>query len=110
MAEWEELGRFLVGLASGITNNVTTELQNVGQSFTNQFVGLSTVISVQGVSQVVGSFDGEPTIVNDWITSIQKYMFLAGGDNQSKRLPYQTIRSAVSDYIQRYMAEYPEKS
>ena len=36
-------------------------------------------------------------------------MLLAGEDgSQSKRLAYQTSRSAVSDYIQRYMAEYPE--
>ena len=30
MAEWEEPGRFLVGLAGEITNNVTRGLQNVG--------------------------------------------------------------------------------
>ena len=49
MAEWEELSRFLVGLASEITNNVVRELQNVGQSFTNLLAGLSTVICAQGV-------------------------------------------------------------
>ena len=38
MAEQEELGRFLVGLASEITNNVTRVLQNVGTSFTHQKV------------------------------------------------------------------------
>ena len=43
MAEWEELGRFLVGLAGEITNTVTSGLQNVSQSFTNQSAGLSTV-------------------------------------------------------------------
>ena len=38
-------------------------------------------------------------------------MLLSGGyDNQSKRLDYQTSRGAVSDYIQRYIAEYPENS
>ena len=78
MAEWEELGRFIVRLAGEITNNVTRGLQNVGQSFTNQLAGLSTVISAQGVSQVVGSFDGEPTKYRDWIKSIEKYVLLAG--------------------------------
>ena len=68
------------------------------------------VISVQGVSQVVVSFDGEPTKFRDWIKSIENYMLLAGGNNQSKKLAYQTSRGAVSDYIQRYMAEYSEKS
>ena len=32
MVEWEELGRFLVGLAGKITKNVPRGLQNVGQS------------------------------------------------------------------------------
>ena len=61
MAQWENLGIFLVGLAGEITNNVTRGLQNVGKSFTKQLSGLLTVVSAQGVSQVVGSLDGEPT-------------------------------------------------
>ena len=107
MAEWEELCRFLVGLASEITNNVTRGLQNVGQSFSNQFAGLSTVMSAQEVSQVVGSFDGEHTQYRYWIKSNEKYVLLS---NQSKRLVYQRSRAAVHDYIQRYMADYPENS
>ena len=77
MAEWEKLGRFLAGLAGGITNNVTRGMQNV--SFTNQIAGLLTVISAQGISQVVGSFNGEPTKYRDLIKSIEKYVLLAGG-------------------------------
>ena len=103
MAEWKEHGRFLVGLAGEIKNNVTRELQNVGQTYTNQLTGLLTVISAQGVSQVVGSFGREPTKHTDWFKSIEKFVLIAGGDdNQSKRLAYQTSRGAVSDYIQRY--------
>ena len=71
MAEWEECGRLLVGLAGELTNNVTRGLPNVGQSFTNQLAGLSTVISAQEVSQVEGSFDGEPTIFGDWNKSVE---------------------------------------
>ena len=59
----------------------------------------------------MGSFDGELTKYRDWIKSIEKYVLLAGeDDNQSKRLAYQTTRGTVSDYIQRYMAEYPANS
>ena len=73
-------------------------MQNVGQSFTNQLAGLSNVISAQGVSQLVGSFDGEPTKFRDWSKSIEKNVLLAGGDdNQSKGLAHQTSRGAVSD-------------
>ena len=65
---------------------------------------LLAVKSAQGISQVVGSFDGEPTKFRNWIKSTQKYVSLAGGhDNQSKKL-------AVHDYIQRYMVKYPENS
>ena len=74
MAEQEEFGRLLVGLAGKVTNNVTSTFQSVGQSFKNQFAGLLTVISAQGVSQVVGSFDGEPTKFRDLIKSFEKNM------------------------------------
>ena len=85
MAKSEELCRFLVGLAGEITDNVTRGLQNVGQSFTNQLTGLSAVISAQGVSQVVGSFDGEPTKYRDWNKSIETYVLLAGGMTTNQR-------------------------
>ena len=48
MVEWEELGRFLGGLASEITNIVTRGLQNVGKSFINQLADSQTVIGAQG--------------------------------------------------------------
>ena len=69
------------------------------------------VISAQGVSQVVDSFDEEPTKSRDWIKSIEKYVLLVGvEDNQSKGHAYQTSRGSLSDYIQRYMPEYPKIS
>ena len=75
MAQQEELGRFLVGLATDITNNVTGGLQEVGQNFSSQLSKLSTVISAQGVSQRVGVFEGDPTKVRDWIKSIEVHTF-----------------------------------
>ena len=78
IAQWEELGRFLVGLAGEITNNATRGLQNVYQHFTNQLAGLSTVISTQGEYQVVGSFDWEHTKFRDLIKSIEKYVLSLG--------------------------------
>ena len=72
---------------------------------------MSTVISAQAVSQIIGVFEGHPTKFRDWIKSIEKYILLAGGDDdQTKRLTYQTSRGAVSDYIQRYMTEHPNSS
>ena len=106
MAQQEELGRFLVGFATEISVNVTAGFHEVGKSFSTQLANLSTIISPQGVSQIVGAFEGEPSSFRDWIKSIGKYILLAGGnDIQSWRLAYQTSRGAVSDYIQRYMTE-----
>ena len=87
-----------MGLATEITNNITGGLQGVGQNFSSQLSKLSIVISAQSVSQRVGVFEGDPTKFRDWIKSIEKYMLLAGGDDdQTKRLANQTSRGAVSD-------------
>ena len=57
MAQQEELGRFLVGVANEISVNVTGGLHEVGKSFSTHLANLSTVISAQGVSQIVGTFE-----------------------------------------------------
>ena len=60
MAQQEELGRFLVGLANEISVNVAAGFHKAGKSFSTQLANLSTIISAQGVSQIVGAFEGEP--------------------------------------------------
>ena len=67
MAQQEECGIFLVCLATEITYNVTRGLQEVGQNFSSQLSKLSAVISTQGVSQIVGVFEGDATKFRDWI-------------------------------------------
>ena len=74
MAQQEEPGRLLVVFATEITNNVTEELQKVGQNFSSESSKLSTIISAQGVSQIVGVFEGDPTKFRDWIKAIEKYI------------------------------------
>ena len=68
----EEFGRFLVSLAGDISNQVKTGIKDASQGFSDQLTKLSTVISTQGVSQVVGVFEGEPDKFRDWINSIEK--------------------------------------
>ena len=76
-----------MGLATDITNNVTGGLQELGQKFLFWITKLSTFISAQGVSQIVDVFEGDSTKFMDWIKSIEKYILLAGGDDdQTKRL------------------------
>ena len=112
MAQQEELGRFLVGLANEISVNVNAGFSmRLGKAFSTQLANLSIVISAHGVSQIVGAFEREPSNFRDWIKAIEKYTLLAGGDDiQTKRLAYQTSRGAVSDYIQRYMTDNPNSS
>ena len=49
MAQQEELGRFLVGLANEISVNVTVGFHEVGKSLSIQLANLSTIISAQEV-------------------------------------------------------------
>ena len=60
MAQQEEFGRFFMCLATEITNNVTIGLQEVGQDFSCQLSKWSTVISTQGIFQIVGAFEEDP--------------------------------------------------
>ena len=78
MAQQEELGRFLVGLVTEITNNVTGGYEEVGQNFCSQLSKLSSVTSAQGVSQIVGVFERDPTKFRDWIKSVEKYILWLG--------------------------------
>ena len=86
-------------------------MQEVGQHFSSQLSKLSTVISAQSASQIVGVFERNPTKFRDWIKSIEKYILLAGwDDDQTKRLAYQTSRGAVSICLQRYITEHANSS
>ena len=73
------LGWFLVGLAGQISNQLKRCMPDVGLGFTRHLGNLSTVMSTQGVSQVVGVLEGDSSKFRDWIKSIEKYVLLAGG-------------------------------
>ena len=111
MAVNEDVGRFLVGLAGEISSYFSQGIQNASQGFSAQLTNLSTAISAQGVSQVVGLFDGDSSKYQDWIKSLEKYTLLSGGDGaKTKLLAYQMSQGAVSDYIQHYMTEHPNNT
>ena len=75
MAQQEEPGRFLVGSATEITNNVNGGLQEADQNFSSQLSKLSTVISAEGVSQIAGVFEVDPTKFRDWSKSSEIHTF-----------------------------------
>ena len=73
MAEREELGRFLVGLAGeGIAKCRSKHYKSVSR-FINCHKCTRAIIS-----QAVGSFHWEPTKFRDWIKAIENYALLAG--------------------------------
>ena len=111
IAETGERGMFLVGLAKQITNNVTRNICDIGELFSNQLSNLSIVINTQGVSQVWGSFDMDLRKFRDWIKCIEKHVLLVGlNEKQTKHPAYQTNYNAISDCIQYFMTENPEST
>ena len=78
MAAIEDFGSFWVRLAGEISSEIKRSMQDVGQGFTKYLANLSTVMSIEGVSQVVGVFEGDPSKFRGWITSIEKYVLHVG--------------------------------
>ena len=72
MAANEDFGSILVGLVGDISNELKRSMQDVGQYFTKHLANLSTIMSTQGVSQVVGIFEGDLPKFRDWIKSTEK--------------------------------------
>ena len=56
------------------------------------------------------SFDGEPTKLRDWIKLIEKCILIARDKTTDKKAYYLNQQGAFRDYIQKYMADYPENS
>ena len=70
----------MVDLAGGVSNEIKNSMEDVGKDLSTQLANLSTIISAQGASQIVGVFDGDPTKFRDWIKSIENYVLLSLGD------------------------------
>ena len=61
----QDFERFVMGLASDISKEIKRSMQDVGQGFTKHLPNLSTVITIQVVSQVVGVFAGDSSKFRD---------------------------------------------
>ena len=73
--------------------------------------GLSSVIKTQGVFQDISPFFGDQKFYKSWIKSIDKHATLNNLDEDHiKKVAYQTSRNAVSDFLERYLAEHQEAS
>lgn len=87
---------------------------NVGNVFDNlatQMAGLSTVIGAQGVAQIITPFDGDPKKFKTWIKAIEKYAILTNlAEDRIKTIAFQSSMGCVSDFIQRYMGDHPDRT
>lgn len=84
------------------------EIAAVFQNLALQLSNLSTTVGAQGIAQIVSPFDGNPKLFKEWIKSIQKYALLTGiNADKIKLVAYQSSKGAVSDFIQRYIADHP---
>lgn len=81
------------------------------QNLSEQIRGVTNAIGTQSVSQVIQTYDGNPKEYKNWIKNIEKYGVLSrlAGD-QLKLVAYQSSRGLVSDYIQRYLTDFPDES
>lgn len=88
--------------------------QDIGAVFNNlatQMANVSSAVGAQGIAQVIIPFEGDNKQFKSWMKSIEKYAYLTGlGPDKIKMVAYQSSRGAVSDFIHRYLNDYPNNS
>ena len=94
--------------------DVDNDGAGIGQVFQQLAVQMSNVLSalnVQGISQNVKVFHGNPKNFTDWIKEIKKYCKLTNLPEARKKLAaFQASKGVVSGYIQRYMDTFPQNT
>jgi hypothetical protein len=87
---------------------------NIGAAFDNmaiQMTGLSTVIGAQGVAQIITPFAGDPKNFKAWIKSIENYAILTNTRGERiKTIVFKSSKGSVSDFIQIYISDQPERT
>lgn len=96
----------------------TEELSVIFQTFSNQMTGLTSQMtnvnnSIGSISSslIVPPYAGDPKQFQNWIKSIEKQALLDNlSDDGIKRLTFRSSRDAVSDFIQRFLNDYPQEN
>ena len=74
------------------------------KSFNDKLSNVTTLLTSQGLKNLVNTFDGDPKNFSEWIKSIEKYCRLTGLElNSCKTLAFQSSSGYVSSFIERYM-------
>ena len=88
--------------------------QDIGAVFNNlatQMANVSSAVGAQAIAQTITPFDGDNKQFKTWMKAIEKYAYLTGlGHDKVKMVAYQSSRGAVSDFIHRYLNEYPNNT
>ena len=87
---------------------------DIGAAFDNmaiQMAGLSTVSGAQCVPQIITPFEGDPKELKTQIKSIEKYAILTNTRGERiKTIAFQSSKGSVSDFMQRYISDQPERT
>ena len=86
---------------------------DIGAAFDNkaiQMAGLSTVTGAQGVAQIITAFEGDPKTFKAWIKSNENMQFWHTRGEKIKTIAFQSSKGSVSDFIQRYSSDQPERT
>lgn len=83
------------------------------EAVTQQLHGINLQIAAQGttqnITQLVQTYDGDPTLFKNWIKSIEKCAILTDTPpGRIRNIAYQSSKGSVSDFIQRYLDENPD--
>ena len=81
------------------------DIEAVFRNLNNELKDLSNVVSTQGISQFIPSFDGTPSKFKEWIKNIEKYSLLMNiPQGRLKLIAYQTSTGSVNSYLDRFLA------
>jgi len=81
------------------------------KSFNDKLSNVTTLLTSQGLKNLVNTFDGDPKNFSEWIKSIEKYCRLTGLElNSCKTLAFQSSSGYVSSFIERYMNSFPDSN
>jgi len=84
------------------------DVAQVFERVADGIAGLTTAIGVQGVSNVIKTFKGDPKQFKEWVKSIEKYVLMVGTpQDKVNMVAFQSSEGPVSDFIQRYLAANP---
>ena len=70
----------------------------------SQLSRISSMLGVQGISQIIQPFSGEPSEFRNWVKSIEKYAASVNLDNSKISLiAYQGSNGYIAEFIHRYL-------